>query len=109
MVLKGKNKFRVIHPQSLNTDQQKSLAELYLPLMGQQPYALYHLLNAEGYFTNEINNRDNGIRILNDILNKLKESLGNNYNINIQEDGRTIDDISNIEDISTIEMAIKFK
>ena len=51
MVLKGKNKFRVIHPQSLNTDQQKSLAELYLPLMGQQAYALYHLLNAEGYFT----------------------------------------------------------
>ena len=53
MVLKGKNKFRVIHPQSLNTDQQKALAELYLPLMGQQAYALYHLLNAEGYFTDE--------------------------------------------------------
>ena len=60
-------------------------------------------------FDNKINNKDNGRRILNDILNKLKESLGNNYNINIQEDGRTIDDISNIEDISTIEMAIKFK
>ena len=64
-------------------------------------WSLYYL-----DFTNEINNRDNGIRILNDILNKLKESLGNNYNINIQEDGRAIDDISNIEDISTIEMAI---
>ena len=53
MVLKSRSKFRVIHPQSLNTDQQKALAELYLPLMGQQAYALYHLLNAEGSFTDE--------------------------------------------------------
>ena len=66
-----------------------------------EQWSLYYL-----DFNNEIKNKDNGIRILNDILNKLKESLGNNYNINILEDDKAIDDISNIDDISTIEMAI---
>ena len=75
MVLKGKNKFRVIHPQSLNTDQQKSLAELYLPLMGQQAYALYHLLNAEGYFTDEINTISRLILILDTNIDGINESF----------------------------------
>ncbi len=75
MVLKGKSKFRVIHPQSLNTDQQKSLAELYLPLMGQQAYALYHLLNAEGYFTDEINTISRLILILDTNIDGINESF----------------------------------
>lgn len=75
MILKTRNKFRVIHPQSLNYQQQMALAELYLPLMGQQAYALYHLLNAEGGFNGEVNSISRLIKILDTDIDKINESF----------------------------------
>ena len=75
MILKTRNKFRVIHPQSLNYQQQMALAELYLPLMGQQAYALYHLLNAEGAFNDEVNTITRLIKILDTDIEKINESF----------------------------------
>ena len=75
MILKTRNKFKVIHPQSLNYQQQMALAELYLPLMGQQAYALYHLLNAEGGFNGEVNSISRLIKILDTDIDKINESF----------------------------------
>ena len=75
MNLKSRNKFRVIHPQSLNYQQQMALAELYLPLMGQQAYALYHLLNAEGAFNDEINTISRLVKILDTDIEKINDSF----------------------------------
>lgn len=75
MILKTRNKFIVIHPQSLNYQQQMALAELYLPLMGQQAYALYHLLNAEGGFNGEVNSISRLIKILDTDIDKINESF----------------------------------
>lgn len=75
MIFKAKSKFKVIHPQSLHSDQQKALAELYLPLMGQQAYALYHLLNAEGYFVDETNTISRLMLILGTDINGINDSF----------------------------------
>ena len=67
--------------------------------------SLFYLL-----FENDINNTENGRRIINRIRNDLRQSLGQNYVVTIIEDEgngeRPIEDIQNINDISTIQMVI---
>lgn len=53
MDYKGDNAYRVIQPQSLNSEMLISLAVLYEPLIEKTAFSLYHLLAAEANMRNQ--------------------------------------------------------